>query len=53
MLALAPRHRVGAFVMAVAAHDDLDRRRMGADAADDMGSTNATSARAGILPGAG
>ncbi len=35
-LALAPRHRLGPAVMAVAAHDDLDCRPASADAADDM-----------------
>jgi hypothetical protein len=35
-LALAPCHRFGPAVMAVAAHDDLDRRPAGADAADNM-----------------
>jgi hypothetical protein len=35
-LALAPRHRLGPAVMAVAAHDDLDCRPAGADMADDM-----------------
>src|SRR5205814_4117797 len=35
-LALAPRHRLGPSVMAVAAHQNLDRRPAGADATDDM-----------------
>ena len=34
--ALAPRHRVGAAVMAVAAHDDLDCRPADANTADDV-----------------
>src|ERR1700680_248852 len=33
-LALAPRHRLGPAVVAVAAHQNLDRRPAGADAAD-------------------
>ena len=35
-VALAPGHRLGAAVMAVAAHHDVDRRPPGADAADSM-----------------
>src|SRR5260221_11921966 len=35
-LAFAPRHCLGARVMAVAAHHDVDRQPPGADAADDM-----------------
>src|SRR5260370_10442417 len=35
-LALAPRHRFGPGVMAVAAHHDVDRRPACADMADDM-----------------
>src|SRR5712691_12084772 len=35
-LALAPRHRLGPGVMAVAAHQDIDRRPAGMDMADDM-----------------
>ncbi len=35
-LALAPRHRLGPAVMAVATDDDLDRRPAGADMADHM-----------------
>src|SRR5439155_9055940 len=35
-LALAPRHSLGAGVMAVAAHHDVDRRPAGADMANDV-----------------
>jgi hypothetical protein len=36
VLTLAPRHGLGPAVMAVAAHDDLNRRPAGANAANDM-----------------
>jgi hypothetical protein len=37
--------------MAVAAHDDVDRRPAGADAANDMAQYSTTSAPSGVLPG--